>query len=197
MASYRIGIDIGGTFTDFSLLDEESGSIRVLKTPSDPAAPEKAVFEGMSKLFATYGIRPEEIRYFIHGTTLAVNTVIQRSGAKTAFLVTQGFRDILNIGRHRIPDVFNFFTELPRPLVPRALAFEIPERCAADGTITRPLDPAAVRAAAERMRAQGVEAVAVCFLHSYRNAANERAARAVLEDAAPRCASSSAAWSRS
>jgi N-methylhydantoinase A len=185
MASYRIGIDIGGTFTDFSLLDEETGSIRVLKTPSDPAAPEKAVFEGMTKLFATYGVRPSEIRYFIHGTTLAVNTVIQRSGAKTAFLVTHGFRDILNIGRHRIPDVFNFFTELPRPLVPRALAFEIPERCAADGTITRPLDSAAVRVAAERMLERGVEAVAVCFLHSYRNAANERAARAVLEDAAP------------
>jgi N-methylhydantoinase A len=185
MASYRIGIDIGGTFTDFSLLDEATGHIRVLKTPSDPAAPEKAVFEGMARIFADFAVRPEEMRYFIHGTTLAVNTVIQRSGAKTAFLVTAGFRDILNIGRHRIPDVFNFFTELPRPLVPRALAFEIPERCGADGQMVRPVDEDAVRAAAKRMQEKGVEAVAVCFLHSYRNDANERAARKVLEAAAP------------
>src|SRR5215813_1027025 len=106
MATYRIGIDIGGTFTDFSLLDETSGRIRVLKTPSDPAEPEKSVFEGMTRLFREYAVKPDEIRYFIHGTTLAVNTVIQRSGAKTAFLVTKGFRDVLNIGRHRIPDVF-------------------------------------------------------------------------------------------
>ncbi len=185
MARYRIGIDIGGTFTDFSLLDEETGAIRVLKMPSEPAAPEKAVFDGMATLFSTYDIRPEEISYFIHGTTLAVNTVIQRSGAKTAFLVTEGFRDILNIGRHRIPDVFNFFTELPRSLVPRSLAFEIPERATAEGTIARRIDTDAVRAAARRMRAQGVEAVAVCFLHSYRNAANEEAARVVLAEEAP------------
>ena len=82
-----------------------------------------------------HGVKPEEIRYFIHGTTLAVNTVIQRAGARTAFLMTEGFRDILNIGRHRLPDVFNFFTELPEPLVPRSLVFEIPERCSADGRV--------------------------------------------------------------
>src|SRR5581483_9699258 len=100
MARYRIGIDIGGTFTDCSLLDEDTGRIRVLKTPSDPATPEAAVFAGMRRLFDEHGVRPEEVGYFIHGTTLAVNTVIQRSGAPTGFLVTEGFRDILNIGRH-------------------------------------------------------------------------------------------------
>jgi N-methylhydantoinase A len=196
MASYRIGIDIGGTFTDFSLLDEATGQMRVLKTPSDPATPEAAVFAGLETLFTDHGVRPDEVRYFIHGTTLAVNTVIQRSGARTAFLVTSGFRDVLNIGRHRIPDVFNFFTELPRSLVPRSLAFEIPERCAADGTIVRPVDAAAVHAAAGRMRAARVEAVAVCFLHSYRNDANERAAAALLEAAAPELyvSLSSAIW---
>jgi len=185
MTSYRVGIDIGGTFTDFSLLDEETGRIRVLKTPSEPAAPEKAVFAGLRQLFAEFGVRPEEIRYFIHGTTLAVNTVIQRSGASTAFLVTQGFRDILTIGRHRIPDVFNFFTELPRPLVPRAHAFEIPERCSAQGKVVRPVDDEAVRKAAVQMVERGVEAVAICFLHSYRNDENERRAREVLAEVAP------------
>ncbi len=185
MASYRMGIDIGGTFTDFSLLDEASGRILVLKMPSNPAEPEAAVFDGIGRLFAEYDVRPEEIGYFIHGTTLAVNTVIQRSGARTAFLVTEGFRDILNIGRHRIPDVFNFFTELPRPLVPRSLVYEIPERSSAGGRIVRPVDKASLREAASRMREAGVEAVAVCFLHSYRNDANECQARAVLEEAAP------------
>ena len=185
MPSYRIGIDIGGTFTDFSLLEEETGRIRVLKAPSDPSEPEKAVFNGLSRIFSDFQVKAEEVRYFIHGTTLAVNTVIQRSGAKTAFLVTGGFRDILNIGRHRIPDVFNFFTELPRPLVPRALVFEIPERSLATGRIAAPVDRNAVRAAAAQMRKKGVEAVAVCFLHSYRNDENEKVARAILEKEAP------------
>src|SRR4030095_4512239 len=97
MPTYRIGIDIGGTFTDFSLLDEATGRIHVLKTSSSPGEPEKAVFDGLSKLFLDHGVKPEDIRYFIHGTTLAVNTVIQRAGARTGFLVTEGFRDILNI----------------------------------------------------------------------------------------------------
>ena len=185
MASYRIGIDIGGTFTDFSLLDEATGRIHVLKTSSDPSEPERAVFDGLSRLFADYGVKSEDIRYFIHGTTLAVNTVIQRAGARTGFLVTEGFRDILNIGRHRLPDVFNFFTELPKPLVPRSLVFEIPERCSAKGQVLRALDQESVRAAVARMRAKGVEAVAVCFLHSYRNDAHERQARAVIEAEAP------------
>src|SRR3954453_10955893 len=131
-------------------------------------------------MFSDFPVRPKEILYFIHGTTLAVNTVIQRSGASTAFLVTEGFRDILTIGRHRIPDVFNFFTELPRPLVPRAHAFEIPERCDAHGKVVRPVDEAPVRRAAVQMAERGVEAVAVCFLHSYRNDENERRARDIL-----------------
>ena len=185
MATYRLGIDIGGTFTDFSLLDEESGHIEVLKTPSIPASPERSVFQGIRSLYSDYGVRPNDILYFIHGTTLAVNTVIQRSGARTAFMVTQGFRDILKIGRHRIPDVFNFFTEMPRPLVPRSLVFEIPERSSAAGEVVRPLDEEAVREAAAVCLARGMEALAICFLHSYRNPFNEQAARAIVAQAAP------------
>ena len=185
MPVYRLGIDIGGTFTDFSLLEEGTGHMRVLKTASDSAEPEKAVFEGISKLFKEYDVKPNEIRYFIHGTTLAVNTVIQRAGAKTAFLITEGFRDVLNIGRHRLPDVFNFFTELPRPLVPRSLVFEIPERSSAAGRVVRAVDEEAVRAAVSRMLKKGVKAVAVCFLHSYRNDENERIAHRIIEEEAP------------
>ena len=185
MSAYRLGIDIGGTFTDFSLLEEATGTLTVFKTPSIPATPEQAIFNGLRILLDEHGIDPKQINYLVHGTTLAVNTIIQRHGDRTALLVTQGFRDILNIGRHRIPDVFNFFTELPMPLVPRGLVFEIPERALADGTVFREVDEAAVRVVAARLRREGVNSVAICFLHSYRNAQNELRARDILHDAAP------------
>lgn len=185
MSSYRLGIDIGGTFTDFSLLNESTGEIAVLKTPSVPAKPEEAIFEGIRQLLAAGSIAPGSIAYLIHGTTLAVNTIIQRRGARSALLVTRGFRDILNIGRHRIPDVFNFFSELPVPLLPRSRVFEIAERCRGDGSVIEPLDEPAVQRAGERLVEQKVEAVAVCFLHSYRNSAHEERAREILRAVAP------------
>jgi N-methylhydantoinase A len=183
--TYRLGIDIGGTFTDFSLLDEETGAITVFKTPSDPAQPEAALLSSAARILAERCLRPEQIRYFVHGTTLAVNTIIQRKGSRTALLVTKGFRDILNIARHRIPDVFNFMAEVPAPLVPRSLVFEIPERCRADGRIVAPPDEEAIAAAARRMVEAGVESAAICFLHSYRNPAGEDRAREVLVRTAP------------
>lgn len=185
MPRYRVGIDIGGTFTDFFVIEDGAKVARILKTASNPATPEKSVFDGLEQLFASGQIKPDEIYYFTHGTTLAVNTVIQRRGLRTALLVTEGFRDILNIGRHRIPDVFNFFTDVPDPLVPRSLTFEIPERTLADGTIYRPADLAAVAEVAERLTESGVEAVAICFLHSYRNPANEIAVGDALGRAKP------------
>jgi len=182
MATYRLGIDIGGTFTDFALLNEETGRIEVLKIPSNPARPEQSVFDGITRLYDDYDVQPADLKYFIHGTTLAVNTVIQRSGAKTALLITQGFRDILNIGRHRIPDIFNFFTVMPVPLVPRAHVYEIPERGTAAGRITHSLDEQAVRDAAKAIQAEGIDAIAVCFLHSYINPTHEIRAREILEE---------------
>ena len=185
MPSYRLGIDIGGTFTDFSLLNESSGRITVLKTPSVPAKPEEAIFDGIRQLLSSGSISPDDITYLIHGTTLAVNTIIQRRGARVAMLVTRGFRDILNIGRHRIPDVFNFFSEMPAALLPRSRAFEIAERCRADGSIIQPLDETAVRAVGRQLAGLEVEAIAVCFLHSYRNPAHEIRAREILRETAP------------
>jgi N-methylhydantoinase A len=182
---YRIGIDIGGTFTDFVLLDETSGKVQILKTPSTPAKPEESVFTGLETIFSRFGVPASAIAYFIHGTTLAVNTVIQRRGLNAALLVSEGFRDILNIGRHRIPDVFNFFTDVPPPLVPRGNTFEIPERMLGDGTVFLPVDEEAVRAAAREMAVKGIDAVAICFMHSYRNGENERRARDILKKAMP------------
>jgi N-methylhydantoinase A len=182
---YRVGIDIGGTFTDFFVIEDGANAARILKIPSNPATPEQSVFDGLEQLFASGQIKPDEIHYFTHGTTLAVNTVIQRRGLRTALLVTEGFRDILNIGRHRIPDVFNFFTDVPDPLVPRSLTFEISERTLADGTIYRPADVAGLAEVAERLTEAGVEALAICFLHSYRNPANEIAVGDALGRAKP------------
>ena len=150
MTDYRVGIDIGGTFTDFHIIDDQSGRISNLKISSTPTKPEEAIFNGMEEAFSKFDISPERVKYFIHGTTLAVNTIIQRNGLKTALLVTKGFRDILNIGRHRIPDVFNFFTDVSPPLVPRSDTYEIPERCLSDGTIHQKVDEGAVRQAVRR-----------------------------------------------
>ncbi len=184
-SGYRLGVDIGGTFTDFALLDEATGEISVLKVPSTPAEPAAAVVTGVRELLRRRRLGPEAIRAFVHGTTLAVNTIIERTGAPTALLVTRGFRDILTIGRHRLPDIFDFFTELPRPLVPRAWVAEIAERTAASGRVITPTDEAEVRRVVERLSAEGVEAFAVCFLHAYRNPANEQAACRAIEAAAP------------
>ena len=181
----RVGVDIGGTFTDFALLDEETGRVTALKFPSDRARPASSVFEGLREALEKTGSDAKDIVYFSHGTTLAVNTILEYNGARTALLVTKGLRDILYIGRHRLPDIFNFFTAMPQPLVRRAHVIEVPERILADGTVAVPVTRetmAAVVADLERMR---VDAVAIGFLHSYRNPANEEEARRVLRELAP------------
>jgi N-methylhydantoinase A len=183
--NYRLGIDIGGTFTDFALLDESTGEISALKYPSNRTRPAAAVFAGWDRMLADQHVEAADLGYFTHGTTLAVNTVLQRNGAKTALLVTRGLRDILYIGRHRLPDIFNFFTEMPMPLVPRSLVVEVDERCLADGTILEPVDLEQVREAVRDLVGDGVEAIAVGFLHSYRNPAHEQAVRDVIAETAP------------
>ena len=185
MSRLRLGVDIGGTFTDFALLDETSGALTVLKLPSTPERPSASVFTGVETLAREHGIDPTAIGAFVHGTTLAVNTIIERKGARAALFITEGFRDVLNIGRHRIPDVFNFFSELPAPLVPRARVIEVPERTLADGRVLRGLDEAVIVRALERLVAEGVTAIAVCYLHSYKNGANELATRRIIAAHAP------------
>ena len=185
MHGYRLGIDIGGTFTDFALLDESTGEISALKYPSNRERPAASVFAGWEQMLPENGVNGVDVGYFTHGTTLAVNTVLQRNGAKTALLVTRGMRDILYIGRHRLPDIFNFFTEMPTPLVPRSLVVEVDERCLADGSILEPIDPEQIRSVVRGLVADGVEAIAVGFLHSYRNPAHELAARDAIHELAP------------
>lgn len=183
-ARYRLGVDIGGTFTDVMVADETGSVVATLKTPSVPSAPEAAVFQALSELAAA-GIAAEDVALFVHGTTLAVNTLIERNGARTGLLVTKGFRDILEIRRLRLENTTDFYGEKPVPLVPRDLVVEIDERLFADGGVHRPLDEAGVREAARRLAGDGVQAIAVCFMHAYRNAAHERRARDIVRSERP------------
>ncbi|MBI3968797.1 MAG: hydantoinase/oxoprolinase family protein, partial [Chloroflexi bacterium] len=182
---FRLGIDIGGTFTDFSLMDEESGRLRVFKTPSTPSQPQRAVVNGIEGIVAEFGVAAAAIGYFVHGTTIAVNTVIERSGARTGILVTRGVRDLMTLGRSRLADTYSFLVERPEPLVPRHLVREIEERTLANGRVYQTLDEEQVRREAKALHLAGVEALAICFLHSYKNPEHEERARAIVAEACP------------
>jgi len=183
--SYRLGIDIGGTFTDFCLLEEHSGNTIIAKVPSTPSHPSKAVLDGLRQFTDRHHVRAAGIEYFVHGTTIGVNTLLERKGARTGLLITRGFRDIISLGRSRLPDIFDLLVEKPVPLIPRRLVREIDERMAFDGTPLRPLDSMQVIAAVRELLAEGMEALTITFLHSYRNAAHEQAARQAVQKAFP------------
>jgi N-methylhydantoinase A len=180
-SSYRLGVDIGGTFTDLMLLEESSGALHMLKTPSVPGAPAQAVIDGIEKLIARERIDPAGIAYFCHGTTLALNTIIQRNGAATGLLVTAGFRDVLELQRLRLPNPHHFYADKPKPLVPRRWVREIDERVTAGGVVLRAPDPEQVRREAARLRDEGVTAIAICFLHAYRYDVAERVAKETIQ----------------
>src|SRR5262249_2048802 len=163
---YRLGVDIGGTFTDLVLMEEASGEMLTLKTPSIPSDPARAVLDGVGELIDRHPIDPAAIGHLVHGTTLAVNTLIQRSRAPTGLRGKRGFRDIREIGRLRLPDPTNYFVEKTRPLVPRKHVREVDERLLANGRVYRPLDLQEVDRAVRELVAQGVEAVAICFMHA-------------------------------
>jgi N-methylhydantoinase A len=179
MAEVRIGVDIGGTFTDLVLLDA-TGQVFVGKVSSTPAEPERAVFDGIQRILAVAGAAPGDVVEVLHGTTVGSNTLLQRSGARTGLLTTKGFRDVLEIGRVRTPEMFDLTWDKPEPLVERRFRHEIGERIAADGSIVAALDEADVIAAGQALCDAGITSVAICFLNSYINTAHERAAAALL-----------------
>jgi N-methylhydantoinase A/oxoprolinase/acetone carboxylase beta subunit len=184
-AQYRLGFDIGGTFTDFVLVDAASGRVylnKVLTTPRDPA---RAVMEGLRALLAQAGIGARDLQIAIHATTLITNALIERKGAKTALLTTDGFRDVLEMGTEVRYDIYDLFLERPEPLVPRRWRYEARERLDKDGKILTCLDVAHLRRVAQQMKRSGIEAVAIAFLHSFRNPAHEQRARTALRRALP------------
>ena len=176
-----LGIDIGGTFTDFALFDTETGGLIGLKVPSTPHAFAEAVRVGLERLTDEHGIDLREIGTVVHGTTIAVNTLIQRAGARLGLLVTAGFRDVLELQRLRLPNPFDLDGARPLPLIPRARVAEVTERLRADGSVDTPLDEGSVREAVQRLTGQNVEGLVISLIHSYRNGAHERQARAIAE----------------
>ncbi len=171
---YRVGVDIGGTFTDVILLGD-SGDAWVGKTPTTVEDPSAGVEQAVRDILERSGVRPSEVRDLIHGTTLITNAIIERKGVKTALLVTEGFRDSLEIGRERRYDINDLFLEMPAPLVPRYLRFGVAERVLRGGVVAAAPQRGQIEAIAAQLVGQGVQAVAICFLHSYANAANEQA----------------------
>jgi len=178
---YRIGIDVGGTFTDFTLLDERDGTVCFHKVPSTPADPSEAIAAGISDLLQQHRLRPEQIVHVGHGTTVATNLVIERKGALTGLLTTRGFRDVLEIGRQIRPHLFDYARGKPPPLVARAHRLEVNERLDASGSVLQAIDEHGLEAAVAQLKADGVESIAVCFLHAYRNDSHEQRARVAIE----------------
>ncbi|GGG23496.1 methylhydantoinase [Caldovatus sediminis] len=181
--SIRLAVDVGGTFTDLVLETPRGAHSHKLLTT--PEAPERAVLEGARAILAAARCPPGAVSLVVHGTTLATNALIERKGARTALVTTEGFRDSLEIAYEHRFEQYDLHMERPEPLVPRRLRLGVPERIAADGEVLRPLDEAALRATAAMLRAERIEAVAICFLHSFTNDAHERRAAAILAEELP------------
>ncbi len=184
---YRVAVDIGGTFTDLVILNEIDGRIQTLKVSSTPHDPSAAVLNGVRRARTELGINLAEVGQFTHATTVCSNTILQRSGARTALLVTAGFRDVLEIQRHKRYSLFDQSYKKIAPLVPRRLSVEATERIAADGEIVTPLDEAALRATLKQLADEKIEALAICFLFSFRNAVHEQRAGAIAREMLPHC----------
>lgn len=178
-----VGIDTGGTFTDVAVYDPHAESITVRKVPSTPDRPDEGVFHALESA----ALQPEDIERLVHGTTIATNVLLERRGAKLALIMTEGFRDTLEIGRTRRaePGLFNTKATRPAPLVPRAARFEVEERVLADGTVLRPLDPASVDCALDGIGRLAPDAVVVCLLHSYANPDHERQVQTLVAQRFP------------
>jgi N-methylhydantoinase A len=182
---YRIGIDVGGTFTDFTLVNETDKKVSFHKVPSTPHDPSEAIGQGIADLLEMHRITPSEVGHIGHGTTVATNLVIERKGAATGLITTRGFRDVLEIGRQVRPHLYDYGVGKPPALVPRRHRIEVGERIDAHGKVQIPLDEDAVRVAAEAFRDADLEAVTICFLHSYRNPSHERRAREIVREVLP------------
>ena len=177
----RLGVDIGGTFTDVAAFDERSGRLLLGKALSTPAQLVDGITHGVGKAAVRYA----DASVFLHGSTIAINTLLERRGAKTALITTEGFRDVYEIGRINRPDSYNLYFSKHVPLVPRVRCYEVRERMTADGSVHVPLDEASVRDVCRRLKAEGVDAVAIILLHCYVNPAHEARVKAMVQEALP------------
>lgn len=181
---YRLGIDIGGTFTDLTLLNQADGSMTAVKTPTVPEDPAQGIINGLA-LLKTQGVHPSEIHHFVHGMTIGLNTLLQRKGADIALFVTEGFRDILSLQRLRLPIPYDFRSRMPEPLIPWKNVFPIQERMLYDGSEKLPLHKEEIDEAVGQVLRKGLKGIVVSFLHSYRNPLHERQAAERIRQIAP------------
>ncbi|KGT90693.1 hydantoinase/oxoprolinase family protein [Enterobacter cancerogenus] len=182
---YRVGVDIGGSFTDFAVLNEQTHQIHTLKVLSRPDQPGSEILTGLSQLQQRDGIEPQHIDYFTHGTTVGINAVIQRRGVRLALFATEGFCDVLELARLKIPHIHDLFSRRPAPLITRDRVFAIKERTDRHGTVLQPVDRQSVLDAIDQARAAGCQGIVVSLLHSYRNRHNEAAVKAIIDEVAP------------
>ncbi|TIO53283.1 MAG: hydantoinase/oxoprolinase family protein [Mesorhizobium sp.] len=184
-ADWKVGVDIGGTFIDFCALEANSGrvaSLKVLTTPDDPGA---ELMTGLNLLAEREGFDPTHMTRFVHGTTVGINTIIQRKGAPLALFTNAGFEDVIELARLRMPDMYSLFCSRPEPLISRDMVFGIPARMRADGSESQVPDMAAVERAVAGAKANGAQGIIVSFLHSWRNAAQEASVKAAISRLAP------------
>jgi N-methylhydantoinase A len=182
---YRLGCDIGGTFTDFVLLNDRTGEIRINKCLTTPQDPSDAVEQGIRELEAKNPGFVRELDEVIHGTTLVINSIIERKGAKTGLITTKGFRDVLELGREIRYAPYDVFAEFPEPLVPRRLRLEVDERVRSDGSVLKPLEPNEAREVVKNLTEMGVDSIAVCLLNSFENPAHELMIKDIVQKEAP------------
>ena len=183
--SYRLGCDIGGTFTDFVLLNDQTGEIKIYKCLTTPKDPSDAVEHGIREMEKNTPGFVEKLDEVIHGTTLVINSIIERKGAKTGLITTKGFRDVLEIGRGIRYAPYDIFAEFPKPLIPRSLRFEVEERTRSDGGILKPLDREEARRVVRTLLSLGVESIAVCLINSFENPTHELMLKEIIEKEAP------------
>ena len=181
----RIGVDVGGTFTDFVLLDDAAARLHTYKCLTSPRDPSNAIEEGIRALAAQVPGCIERLEEVIHGTTLVINAILERKGARTGLITTQGFRDVLELGREIRYAAYDVFAEFPEPLVPRECRLEVNERLRADGSVLRQLDEVEARAVVRGLARADVESVAVCLLNSFENPAHELAVKRILAEDFP------------
>jgi N-methylhydantoinase A len=182
---YRLGCDIGGTFTDFVLLNDKTGDLTINKCLTTPKDPSDAVEQGIRELEVKVPGFVEKMDEVIHGTTLVINSIIERKGARTGLITTKGFRDVLELGREIRYAPYDIFSEYPKPLVPRQYRLEVDERVRSDGTILKPLDPEDARQVVRALVSMGVESIAVCLLNSFENPTHELMIKEIIEEEAP------------
>jgi len=182
---YRLGCDIGGTFTDFVLVNDETGEFQINKCLTTPGDPSDAVEQGIKELLARLpGFMPH-IEEVIHGTTLVINAIIERKGAKTGLITTRGFRDVLELGRELRYDAYDIFAEYPLPLVPRSLRYEVTERVTSGGRVIRKIDEQEVRQVLAELEDRGIDSLAVCLINSYENPVHEIKIKEIVAQQAP------------